>query len=392
MQYDFDEMINRKNTCSIKYDFKMERGKPDSVIPLWIADMDFRTPPAVVQALVKKSRHGIFGYTESKDAYAEAVSGWFKRRFDWQPEKEWLIKTPGIVHAVATSIRAFTQPGEAVLVQQPVYAPLFNLVNLNKRQLVNSPLVYEEGHYRIDFADFEAKIKAHKVRMFLMCSPHNPVGRVWTRAELEQLIEICLRNDVIVVSDEIHADFVYSGHRHFMSASLDDRYLENVITCTAPSKTFNLAGLQISNIFIPNATLRRSFISAMNCGGYNQPNTMGLTACEAAYNHGEEWLDQLLIYLQGNLDFVREYLQHNLPQVRLVEPGGTYLLWLDFGDLFVDGIAREKFLLNEAGLWLSSGSGFGPEGSNFERLNIACPRALLAQAMHQLQTAFELRG
>ncbi len=392
MLYNFDELVNRKQTCSIKYDFAPERGKPESAIPLWIADMDFCTLPAVINALVERSKHGIYGYTDSKADYTEAVINWFSSRFNWQPEAEWLVKSPGVVHAAATAIRAFTLPGEAVLVQQPVYAPLFTLVEQNKRKVVNNPLIYRDGRYEMDFADFEAKIKANNVRLFMLCSPHNPVGRVWTQTELARIVEICRRYKVIVVSDEIHADFVYSGRRHIMSACVNKDCLDNIVTCTAPSKTFNLAGLQISNIFIANPELRSAFVNEMHYGGVNGVNTMGLVACQTAYEQGAEWLDELLLYLEGNLAFVRGFIQQKLPQVRLVEPEGTYLLWLDFGDLFPNAAEREKFLLHKAGLWLSSGIGFGQEGSSFERLNIACPRELLVQALTRLQAAFEGRA
>lgn len=392
MHYNFDERIDRRNTLSLKYDFTKERGKPDGLIPLWVADMDFRTPPEVVEALVAQSRHGIFGYSDTKIDYTETVARWFASRFDWQPDPTWLVKTPGIVFAIATAIRAFTQPGEAVLVQRPVYYPFFQQVQANQRILVNNPLVYEDGRYRIDFDDFEAKIIASKVRLFLLCSPHNPVGRVWTPEELCRLNDICLRHGVIVISDEIHADFIFPGHRHHIVASLNPAYRDNSVICTAPSKTFNLAGLQTSNIFIANAALRQSFQEEMRRGGYSQLNTMGLIACQAAYTHGAPWLTELLQYLQGNLDFVRGFLRRHLPQIRLVEPEGTYLLWLDFTGLFASEADRQDFLLNEARLWLDNGSMFGPEGSPFERLNMACPRATLEQAFRQLKEGFERHG
>lgn len=392
MRYNFDEPIDRHNTLSIKYDFARERGKPEKLIPLWVADMDFRTPPAVVQALTAQSRHGIFGYSEVKPEYGETISRWFASRFDWQPDPAWLVKAPGIVFAIANAIRAFTRPGDAVLIQRPVYYPFSQLIVANQRKLVNNPLLYTNGHYEIDFADFEAKIVEHKVRLFLLCSPHNPVGRVWTGEELRRLNEICLRHSVIVLSDEIHADFVYPGHQHHVVASLSPAFRDNAIICTAPSKTFNLAGLQASNIFIANADLRKAFMAEMNLSGYSQLNTMGLVACQAAYACGAEWLDELIVYLQGNLAYVRGFLQQNLPQVRLVEPEGTYLLWLDFGGLFASEPERQDFILQEAGLWLDAGSMFGPEGVDFERVNMACPRATLERAFGQLAAAFGRRG
>lgn len=388
MRYNFDEPVDRHNTCSIKYDFARERGKPEGLIPLWVADMDFRTPPEVIQALVAQSRHGIFGYSDTKQDYHETVARWFASRFDWQTDPAWLVKAPGIVFAIANAIRAFTRPGDAVLIQRPVYYPFSQLIIANGRKLVNNPLVYADGRYHIDFADFEAKIADSHVKLFLLCSPHNPVGRVWSEDELRRMNEICLRHGCLVLSDEIHADFVYPGHRHHVVASLSPAFRDNSIICTAPSKTFNLAGLQASNIFIANPDLRKAFKDEFNRGGYSQLNTMGLVACKAAYAHGACWLDELLVYLQGSLAYVRDFLKQELPQVRLVEPEGTYLLWLDFGGLFASEDERQDFILNKAGLWLDKGSMFGPEGADFERVNMACPRATLERAMAQLKRAF----
>lgn len=387
MSYNFDEIVDRKGSWSIKHDFAMERGKPEDLLPLWVADMDFKTAPEIIQELLQSVSHGIYGYTESKQEYFEAVANWYKSRFNWEVKREWLVKTPGIVYAIACAVRAYTQEGEAVLIQQPVYYPFSGTILANRRQLVNNPLVYEDGAYRIDYEDFEAKIVRHKVKLFILCSPHNPVGRVWTEEELTRMGDICLKYGVIVVSDEIHSDFIYSGYRHSIFAGLKAEYLQNSIICTAPSKTFNLAGLQVSNIFIADRNLRHRFRDEIRASGYSQLNTMGLVACRAAYERGEAWLEELLIYLTDNLTFVREFLGERLPQIKLVEPQGTYLIWLDFRALGLSDELLEELIVKKAKLWLDEGTMFGEEGSGFQRLNIACPREILRQALMQLESA-----
>ncbi len=387
MKFDFDTIIERRGTNSLKYDFAQERGKSDDLLPLWVADMDFQTAPAVRDRLEQVAKHGVFGYSEGKPEYFRAVSKWYKENFQWNVEPDWLVKTPGVVFAIASAIHAFTKEGEGVLIQQPVYYPFSEVIFDNHRKMVNNPLKLEDGHYQIDFEDFEEKIKTNDVKLFLFCSPHNPVGRVWTEAELQRLGDICLKYGVIVVSDEIHSDFVYPGHQHRVFASLSSEYADITVTCTAPSKTFNLAGLQISNIFISNSDLRNKFKSAINAQGYSQVNLMGLTACQAAYEDGEEWLKQLKKYLAGNLLYVREFLKEQLPKVKLIEPEGTYLLWLDFRELGLTEEEREDLIVNRAKLWLDSGAIFGEIGEGFERVNIACPRVILMQAMNQLAQA-----
>jgi len=387
LQYDFDKIINRKNTDSIKYDFAKKFGKPEGILPLWVADMDFRTPPCVIDALVKKSRHGIFGYSETGDDYYETLRGWFSKQFNWNVQPEWLVKTPGVVFAICTAIRALTNEGDAVLIQQPVYHPFSGSVLDNRRKLVVNQLVYSHGKYTIDFQDFEDKIIKNNVKLFILCSPHNPVGRVWTREELVRLGELCLKHSVIVVSDEIHADFTYPGHGHLVFADIKPEFSENTITCTAPTKTFNLAGLNISNIFIANSDIRRKFRKEIVGSGCGSPNIMGIVACRAAYEGGSEWLAELKKYLSGNLDYLRDFLRQNLPQIKLVEPEGTYLVWLDFGALGLEDKKLEDLIVNNAGLWLNSGTMFGAGGEGFQRINIACPKSILKKALIQLEHA-----
>ena len=389
MSYDFDRIVDRRGTNCLKYDFARERGKREDVLPLWVADMDFQTAPEILERLQQAVSHGIFGYSESKEDYFRAVQRWYGEHFDWQVERSWLVKTPGVVFALAMAIRAFTKEGDAVLIQQPVYYPFSETIRDNDKVLINSPLKLLNGHYEIDFEDLEKKIQDNNVKLFLLCSPHNPEGRVWQEWELRKLGDICLRHGVLVVSDEIHSDITYEGHVHHVFANLSPELADITVTCTAPSKTFNLAGLQVSNVFIPNEQLRKQFKRAMNAAGYSQLNLMGLVACQAAYEEGEPWLEALKAYLSENLNFVREYLKEHLPQIRLVEPEGTYLIWLDFRDLGLTEAQRENLIVNKARLWLDSGAMFGADGEGFERINIACPRAVLQQAMEQLEKALK---
>jgi cystathionine beta-lyase len=387
MKYNFDEIIDRRNTDCLKYDFTAERGRPEDVLPLWVADMDFRTAPGIIEQAVKDAGLGIYGYTESKNDYFQAVANWYETYFDWKVERRWLVKTPGIVFAIGIAVQALTEKGDAVMIQQPVYYPFSEVVKDGDRKLVNNALVLRDGHYEIDFEDFEQKIKDEKVKLFVLCSPHNPVGRVWTKEELQHIGEICLKYDVKVVSDEIHSDFVYGDRKHYVFTTVDPRFEEFAIVCTAPSKTFNLAGMQVSNIFIPNQQIRRAFKKQMSAVGYSQVNMIGLRACKAAYTTGREWLEELKVYLQGNLDFVRDFLEKNLPQIKLIEPEGTYLIWLDFRALGLTEEKLEHLIVHEAKLWLDSGAIFGKDGEGFERINIACPRAVLEEALKRLEKA-----
>ncbi len=392
MSYCFDEIIDRRGTWSIKHDFAVERGKPEDLLPLWVADMDFKTAPAITEALSQAVSHGIFGYSESKQEYFDAVFLWYRDRFGWEVKREWLVKTPGVVYAIACAVRAFTKEGEAVLIQKPVYYPFADTIQGNRRKLVNNPLVYQDGAYGIDYADMEEKIIRNHVKLFILCSPHNPVGRVWTEEELIRMGEICRRHGVIVVSDEIHSDFIYPGYQHRVFSNLKEKFLDNSIICTSPSKTFNLAGLQISNIFIADRKLRHRFREEMLASGYSQLNTMGMVACKAAYEQGGPWLEELKDYLAGNVAFIRGFLQERLPQIKLVEPQGTYLVWLDCSALGLSEQELEKLLVDGAKLWLDAGTMFGKEGSGFQRINIACPRALLERAMLQLEEAVKQWG
>ena len=387
MPVDFDTVPNRRGTNCFKYDFAREMGMPEDVLPLWVADMDFPTAPAVLERLHALAEHGIFGYTGVKDAYFSAVHNWYAQRFGWETQRSWLVTTPGVVFAIAIAIRAFTQKGDAILIQQPVYYPFANKVTENDRQLVVNPLVLKNGRYEMDFADMERKIVDYHVKMLLLCSPHNPVGRVWTKEELLRVGEICQKHGVLVVSDEIHADFTYAGHTHRVFTSVKSEFADFTITCTAPSKTFNLAGLQNSNIFIPNRQLRHAYkkeLSACGCGG---TNCMGMAACQAAYEAGADWLEQLKQYLAGNLAYIRQFLCEKLPDITLIEPEGTYLVWLDLRKLGLTEQQQRQLIVQDAKLWLDTGTLFGQGGEGFERINIACPRTTIEQAMQRLEHA-----
>lgn len=387
MKYDFDAVVDRTGTNCLKYDFAVERGRQADVLPLWVADMDFPTAQPIVERLQKAVAHGIFGYSEPKTPYYEAVASWYDKHFAWRPEEKWLVKTPGIVYALAVAVQTFTKPGESVLIQQPVYYPFSEVITDNGRNLVSSDLVYHNGHYEIDFEDFERKIVENQVSLFLLCSPHNPVGRVWSKKELKRLGEICLAHHVLVISDEIHADFTYPGYHHTIFASIDPDFAQNCIICTAPSKTFNLAGLQVSNLWIPNGSLRRQFRHGIAATGYSQLNCLGLTACQSAYEEGEEWYEQLKDYLYENLQFVDRFLQKELPEIKLIQPEGTYLIWLDCSALRLSADELDDLIEKKAKLWLDSGKIFGKTGEGFQRINIACPRATLEQALLQLRDA-----
>lgn len=388
---DFDKVIDRRNTRCVKYDFAKAKGMPEDVLPLWVADMDFKTSSYVEDALAERVKEGIFGYSDVQTPYFHIVRDWMQRRHDWKVEEDWLIKTPGVVFALAMAVRAYTQPGDGVLIQPPVYYPFAAVIKDNGGKVVNNTLfIGEDNRYHIDFADFERKIQEEKIKLFLLCNPHNPVGRIWNEEELTKLGDLCLRHGVIVVSDEIHHDFVFRG-THTVFAGLKKEYAENSITCTSPSKTFNLAGLVISNIFIPNRELRHRFYGEMNAAGSSEVGIMGIIACEAAYQHGEEWYRAMLAYVKENIDFTRRFVEENLSGVRMTDLEGTYLVWLDFRDTGLGTEELENLIIHKAKLWLDAGQMFGESGSGFQRVNVACPRSVLAEALNRIKKAMHDR-
>jgi len=386
-KYNFDTVVNRYGTDCIKYDFSARFGKPSDILPLWVADMDFVCPDEIRDAVRKTADHGIYGYTDSDSSYFNAVAAWMKKQHNWDVQSEWLCKTPGIVFAIVQAIRAFTKEGDAVIIQQPVYHPFSRTVLDNRRKLVNSQLIYKDGRYTIDFEDFEKKITDSRVKLFILCSPHNPIGRVWKKEELVQLGTICRKHNVIVVSDEIHSDFVYAGNTHTVFTQADPSFKDFSIVCTAPSKTFNMAGLQCSNIFIENSKLRKEFADEVSRCGCDELNAVAIAAGRAAYLYGENWLMQLKEYLADNLSFVRSYIKSEMPKAHLVEPEGTYLIWIDFSGYEYNEKELNDRIVNKAKVWLDEGSMFGPESPLFQRINIACPRITLEKCFRQLSKA-----
>ena len=392
MQYDFDTPIDWTHTWSIKHDFKKENGKADDILPLWVADMDFRSPDSVVEALKKAVDHGIFGYSRADESYFDAVAAWYQKRHHLTLQPEWMTCTPGIVFALSIAVRAFTQEGDAVLIQPPVYHPFSRAILRNKRTLVENPLVLKDGHYEMDLEELEQKVLDEHVKLMILCNPHNPVGRVWTREELTALADICLRHHVYVISDEIHGDFVWQGHEQTPYASISEEACLHSMMCTAPSKTFNLAGMATSNLFIPDPEMRRKFRSELLDVGQENMNRLGLFACRAAYEGGGEWLDQLIGYLAGNLALVRDFCKNRVPQIQLVEPEGTYLAWLDCRELGMTDDELMAFFSNEAKVWLDPGTHSGEQGSGFMRFNLGSSRSVIAQALDQIEAAWKKRN
>ena len=388
MKYDFDRVIDRTDTDSLKWDkhFLKEKFKTDDILPLWVADMDFQCPQPVIDALKKRAAKEIYGYSWHKTpAYLNAVANWMKRRHDWEINTDWIVFSPGIVPAIYMLIQTFSNLGEKVIIQPPVYYPFFTAIENNGRQKLTNQLHYENKKYTFDFEDFEEKAKDPLTKMFILCSPHNPVGRVWTEKELRRLGDICLENDVLIISDEIHHDLILSGYGHTLFSTISKEFEKNTIMCTAPSKTFNLAGLQTSNIIIPDNKMRESFTNTMlNRNGVMIPNAFGIVALMAAYNEGEDWLDQVLKYIEANFKFLREFIREKLPDVDFIDPEGTYLAWLDFNRLGMDEEELREFLLKKAKIALDEGSIFGPGGEGFERINVACPRSILTECMMRI--------
>ena len=384
---DFDTVINRRNTKCLKYDFARRRGYPENVLPLWVADMDFRTSSYVEDAINGLAAHNIYGYTNNQDGdgFFEAVAGWMKKRHDWEVRHEWHVKTPGVCFAIGSAIRGLTEPGDAVIIEQPVYYPFADIIRKNNRKLVVSELRQnDEGHYEMDFEDFERRIQEENVRLFILCNPHNPVGRAWSREELLTIGKICEKHGVTVFSDEIHFDFIWSG-THCVFQEVRPEFREFTVTATSPSKTFNLAGAQQSNIFIPDRGLRQRFIEEYDASGLDEPNIFGIAAAEAAYKYGDEWYEAVKRYIKANIDYVREFTQTSLPGVRLVPTEGTYLLWLDFRGWGTDPEALDDLIVHKAKLWLDSGRIFGKTGAGFQRINAACPGSVLAEALDRIK-------
>nr|WP_154959815.1 MalY/PatB family protein [Paenibacillus xylanexedens] len=383
-QYLFDTPIDRISTASEKWDGLEALFGVADALPMWVADMDFAAPPSVIEALQARMGHGIFGYTLRTEAYHAAVTDWMQRRHNWKIHADWIVFTPGIVPALSIAVQQFTSAGDAVVIQTPVYPPFYDVVRDQGRELITNPLIEEHGKYSMDLNHLERSFQNGKVKMLILCSPHNPVGRVWSREELEALASLCLKYNVLIVSDEIHADLVYERGTHTPLSLISEAIAARSIICTAPSKTFNIPGLSSSNIIIPNAQLREQFAKGVRTMGLSSISTLGAVATEAAYNGGEDWLDQCLAYIRNNMEYVQKFIAEHLPGIRVPLPEATYLLWVDFRELGLTHAQLSKKLLHEAGLAFNSGVVFGKEYAGFMRINVACPRATVEEAMRRL--------
>jgi len=383
--YNFDEIIPRRNTNCYKWDAAVS----DDVLPMWVADMDFRTVPAVIDALVRRAQHGIFGYVKPPVAYYDAVMGWFERSHRFTIQKEWLLYTTGVVPALSAIIRALTVPGDRIIVQTPVYHCFFSSIRNNGCEVSTNELIYKDGVYRIDFADLERKAADPKAKVLLLCSPHNPAGRVWTKDELSRMGEICLRHQVLVVSDEIHCDLVFAGHQHLPFASISDELLKRSVTCTAPSKTFNLAGLQAANIIIQDDEIRHKIDKALNINEVCEINAFAVEAVIAAYNQGYDWLEELKAYLYDNYLFLKDFMDAEMPFVKVLPLEATYLVWMDFSASGQSSHVIAENLMEKEHLQVNEGAMYGTNGEGFIRLNIACPRALLARGLTKIKNQYK---
>lgn len=386
-KYNFDEIVPREGTNSIKYD-ALERffGSKD-VLPLWVADMDFKTPDFIVDAIKKRAEHEIFGYTFRADSYYNSIIGWMKRRHNWDIQKEWISFSPGVVAGLTFGIEAFSKPGDSVIVQPPVYFPFFDCVKGTKRKLIENPLKIENGRYTFDFEDLKAKIDK-KTKLLLLCNPQNPGGTVFSKEELTELATICLENKIMVISDEIHSDLIFNGHKHIPFASLSDEIAQNCMVSMAPSKTFNVAGFSSSIVIIPNKTKFARYERAIGVAHLYMGNIFGSVAMEAAYTHGDEWLDQMMVYLQENYKLLENFFKTKLPRVKVMNPEATYLIWLDFREYGMKNAELMKFTLERAKVGLNDGGRFGTGGDGWLRINIGCPRSVLAEALERLEKAF----
>jgi cystathionine beta-lyase len=394
MKYDFDTVCDRSNTNCSKWDSVPSLFGSSDVIPMWVADMDFPCARPIIDALKKRAEHELYGYTQPGPEVVESVVQRMQKKFNWKIQPEWVVFTPGVVPALGVAVRASTHPGDEFILQQPVYYPFFGAVTLSGCQIANNSLILKNGRYQMDYDDLERKFQPKpgmhpvpsRVKGIILCNPQNPVGRLWNREELTRLGEIVIRSGGIVISDEIHCELLFKGFKHTPFASISDEFAQNSIVCMAPSKTFNLAGLECSSIIIPNQKIRDNFNNA-RAGILPGPNLFGLTGLEAAYRYGDEWLDQILDYLQGNLDLMLQFFEKRIPRIKVIRPQGTYLIWLDCRALGMDDQKLKSFMCQQAKVGFDDGFLFGAEGSGFERMNIACPRSLLEEALRRIEKA-----
>lgn len=390
MKYDFDRVIDRSANRSSKYDERIKKFGTDDVIPLWVADMDFRTAQPIIDAVKKKAEEGIWGYTSRPDSYFEAICNWQKRRNGWEIDRSLVSWALGVVPSMAAIIRVFSQPGDKVMIQTPVYSEFYDITEALDREVVENQLVESNGTWNVDFEDFEEKVK--EVKIFLLCSPHNPLGIVWTKEQLQKMAEICIANDVLMVSDEIHSDLIFHGKKHIPTATVSEEISGKIISCISGTKTFNLAGLQASTTVFPNAEMKAQYDAFWTSMDVHRNNAFSSVAMEAAFNEGEEWLEQLLEYIDGNFRYIKTYCEENIPKIKPNVPDATYLMWLDCRELGMDNEALRRFMIEEAGLGLNEGYTFGRSLTGYMRLNAACPRSILKTAMKQLKEAVERLG
>lgn len=387
MKYDFDQVVDRSKNRSAKYDERKKKFGREDVIPLWVADMDFKTAQPVIDAVKARAEEGIWGYTSRPDSYFEAVCSWQKRRNGWEIDRSMLSFSVGVVPSLSSMVFVFTEPGDKVLIQTPVYSEFYDVTESWGREVIENPMVEKDGVWSVDFEDFEKKAK--EAKMFFLCSPHNPLGIVWTREELTRMCEICIANDVLIVSDEIHSDLIFHGKKHIPTATLSPEIAAHVITCISGTKTFNLAGLQASAVVFPNADLKARFDKFWFNLDIHRNNAFSSVAVETAFNEGEEWLEQLLAYIDGNFELIRSYCEENIPQIRPNVPDATYLVWLDCRGLGMENEELRRFMIEKAGLGLNEGWSFGRSLSGYMRLNAACPRSILEKALKQLKEAVD---
>lgn len=386
--YNFDKKVNRCGTDCIKWDTFEESHVAKDTLPMFIADMDFEVLPEIQEALEKRVKQAVYGYTVTTDSYYNAVIGWFERRHHWTIQKDWIISMSGVVPGINASVQALTNVNDSIMILGPVYMPFKGAINNNNRQCVESHLILENGRYTIDFEDVEKQIAEKDVKMLIFCNPHNPVGRVWTKDEICQLVDICTKHHVWIVSDEIHHDFVFKPYVYTPVASVSEQAANITITCTAPGKTFNLAGLQTANIVISNLEAREKFIKALeSTGNGHGANMMGITACEAAYTYGDTWVDELVDYIKGNMDYAESYIKEHMPSISMIHPEGLYLAWIDLRNLNMTDKDLNDFLIQKAKVWPNAGNWFGEDGSGFARINFACPRSQIKQFLEQLDKA-----
>lgn len=388
MKFNFDKIIDRTNNFSAKWSEMNKNFGTNNLLPMWVADMDFLTAPCVMEALKDRLEQGIFGYTTRPSSYNESIVNWLDNRFSWKINQEWLMFSPAVITSISLLIQNLTQKNDKIMIQEPVYSPFHSIVESNERNLVISPLVkLDDGSYVMDYEDIESKIK--DVKIFILCNPHNPVGRVWTREELTRLGEICLKHNVLVISDEIHSDIILKNHKHTPFASISKEFRENTITCMAPTKTFNLAGLQSSFLVISNPYYYEVMDKAFSILDIKRNNAFSLVATESAYNYGEDWLYELIKYIEDNVDFAIDYIKNHIPQLKVKKPEGTYLLWVDFSNLNVDKKDLKNALINKGRIALSDGSSFGIGGDGYYRINLACPRSMVLEGLKRIEFAIK---